>query len=121
NPIGLAAGMDKNAVAIPAWAALGFGAAEVGTLTARPQQGNPRPRLFRLVDDDAIINRMGFNNDGVVPAMDRVAALGAASDPESARPARLRLGLNVGKSRNRELADAAADYRESLQQVWPHA
>ena len=121
NPIGLAAGMDKNAVAVPAWASLGFGAAEVGTLTAQPQQGNPRPRLFRLVDDSAIINRMGFNNEGVVPAMARVAALGAAADPESARPAGLRLGINVGKSRNSELTDAASDYRESLQHVWPHA
>lgn len=121
NPLGLAAGLDKNAVAVPAWAALGFGAAEVGTLTAMPQQGNPRPRLFRLVQDGGIINRMGFNNDGVIPAMARVAALGAAGDAEAARPAGLRLGINVGKSRARPLEEAAADYRETLQHVWPHA
>lgn len=121
NPIGLAAGLDKNAVAVPAWAALGFGAAEVGTLTAVKQEGNPKPRLFRLVNDSAIINRMGFNNDGVATAMARVAALGAANDREAARPAGLRLGINVGKSRARPLGEAAADYRETLQHVWPHA
>lgn len=64
NPLGLAAGMDKDARALGAWWALGFGFAEVGTLTPRPQVGNPKPRLFRLVEDRALINRMGFNNRG---------------------------------------------------------
>ncbi|MBV9653473.1 MAG: dihydroorotate dehydrogenase (quinone), partial [Acetobacteraceae bacterium] len=65
NPIGLAAGFDKNAVAVPGLARLGFGFVETGTVTPRPQRGNPRPRLFRLPQDRAIINRMGFNNGGV--------------------------------------------------------
>src|SRR5690606_23610758 len=64
NPVGLAAGLDKDGVAVPALAALGFGSVEVGTVTALPQPGNPRPRLFRLVEDEALINRMGFNNGG---------------------------------------------------------
>ena len=64
NPVGLAAGFDKNAVALPAWAALGFGFAEVGTITARAQPGNPKPRIFRVPESAAIINRLGFNNDG---------------------------------------------------------
>src|SRR5690554_1122365 len=121
NPLLLAAGMDKNGVAIPAWAALGFGGAEVGTLTMLPQEGNPRPRLFRLRADRAIINRMGFNNDGAAVAARRLAALGKATDSESMRPAGFRVGINVGKSRVRSLEEAAADYRASLELLWPHA
>src|SRR5439155_18399762 len=64
NPVGLAAGFDKNGVAIPAWAALGFGFVEVGTVTAKPRAGNPRPRVFRYPEKEAIINRLGFNNEG---------------------------------------------------------
>src|SRR5262245_7844202 len=64
GPVGLAAGMDKNGLALPAWRALGFGFAEVGTVTAQPQPGNERPRLFRLPASEAIVNRMGFNNEG---------------------------------------------------------
>src|SRR5207248_4410992 len=64
NPIGLAAGLDKNGVAIPAWAALGFGFIEIGTVTAQAQPGNPKPRIFRLSKQKALINRLGFNNDG---------------------------------------------------------
>src|SRR5437868_5195760 len=70
NPIGLAAGFDKNGVAIPAWAALGFGFVEIGTVTAKPQAGNPKPRIFRYREQEALINRLGFNNDGA----DAVAA-----------------------------------------------
>src|SRR5437867_10990433 len=70
NPIGLAAGFDKNGVALPAWAALGFGFIEIGTVTARPQPGNPRPRIFRVPGQASLINRLGFNNDGA----DTVAA-----------------------------------------------
>ena len=68
SPVGLAAGMDKNGVALPAWRALGFGFVEVGTVTAHPQPGNPRPRLFRLVESEGVINRMGFNNLGSAAA-----------------------------------------------------
>lgn len=118
NPLGLAAGMDKDARAVPAWAALGFGSAEVGTVTALPQEGNPRPRLFRVKDDLALINRMGFNNAGARAAADRIRQLGDAADSGSRRPAGLRLGINVGKSRARDLTEAAADYRESLELVW---
>lgn len=115
NPLALAAGMDKNARALPAWAALGFGAVEAGTVTARAQEGNPLPRLFRLPGDLALINRMGFNNEGAAAVAQRLEQLGEE------RPAGLRLGLNVGKSLSTPLADAAADYAESLQLLWPHA
>ena len=74
NRVGLAAGLDKNAEAVAGLFALGFGAVEVGTLTPRPQPGNPRPRLFRLVEDEAVINRMGFNNQGLDAALARIAA-----------------------------------------------
>ena len=77
NPVGLAAGFDKNAVAVPTWAALGFGSAEVGSITARAQPGNPRPRLFRLPGDGAIVNRMGFNNAGAEVVAARLRALTA--------------------------------------------
>lgn len=115
NPLLLAAGMDKNAVAVPAWDALGFAGAEVGTVTLRPQPGNPRPRLFRLPADQAVINRMGFNNEGA----DAVAARLSSLRP--VRPARLQLGVNVGKSLAAELSEAAPDYRGSLERLWPHA
>lgn len=121
NPLMLAAGLDKNAACIPAWAALGFGAAEVGTVTLSRQAGNPRPRLFRLPADAALINRMGFNNEGAKAVRDRLERLGNAADPESDRPARMPVGVNVGKSRDCALEEAAADYRESLRLVWPHA
>ena len=98
NPVGLAAGVDKDARAIPGWFALGFGAVEVGTLTPRPQPGNPKPRLFRLVDDRAIINRMGFNNGGLADALPRVRQ--AKRDGV--------LGVNVGA--NKDSADRIDDY-----------
>src|SRR5215471_15194306 len=75
NPVGLAAGLDKNGVALPAWAALGFGFIEVGTVTAKAQPGNPRPRIFRLPERQALINRLGFNNDGADAVANRLAAL----------------------------------------------
>ena len=75
NPIGLAAGLDKNGVALPAWAALGFGFIEIGTVTAKAQPGNPRPRIFRLPEQQALINRLGFNNDGADAIAHRLAAL----------------------------------------------
>ncbi len=116
NPIGLAAGFDKNADAAAAWPALGFGTADLGTVTARAQPGNPRPRLYRLVAERALINRMGFNN------------LGASAIAGRLRTARARpwwpdapLGINVGKSRDAELHDAVLDYEQALRAVWPVA
>ena len=81
NRVGLAAGMDKNGRALLAWPALGFGFVEVGTVTAQPQPGNDRPRLFRLRDSEAIINRMGFNNAGAAALADRLAGLGPIGVP----------------------------------------
>src|SRR4051795_795596 len=75
NPIGLAAGLDKNGVALPVWAALGFGFIEVGTVTSKPQPGNPKPRMFRLPEQHALINRLGFNNDGAEVIAQRLRAL----------------------------------------------
>lgn len=97
NPIGLAAGVDKDARAIPGLFGLGFGSVEVGTLTPRPQQGNPRPRLFRLVEDRAVINRMGFNNGGLAAALANLPARWPGM-----------LGINVGA--NKDSADRVADY-----------
>ena len=98
NPVGLAAGMDKDARAIPGFFALGFGAVEVGTLTPRPQAGNPRPRLFRLTEDAGVINRMGFNNGGLA------AGVARAQDVRRGGV----LGINVGA--NKDAADRVADY-----------
>ena len=114
NPVGLAAGFDKNAVAVPTWAALGFGFIEVGSVTAHAQPGNPKPRLFRLPDDAALVNRLGFNNEG---------AAAVASRLETLRQSGLQvpLGVNVGKSKVTPLGDAPADYLASLRQLWPYA
>ncbi len=111
NPVGLAAGLDKDGDHIDALAALGFGFIEVGTVTPRPQPGNPRPRLFRLTRAGALINRMGFNNRGVEHLLARV------------RGARYRgvLGINIGKNRDTPVEDAAADYLACLEAVYPHA
>jgi len=102
NPLGLAAGVDKDAVAVPGWYALGLGAVEVGTLTPLPQPGNPRPRLFRLAADAAVINRYGFNNRGFAAAAARLARV---------RPAGV-LGINVGA--NKDAADRIADYEAGV-------
>jgi dihydroorotate dehydrogenase len=108
NPVGLAAGLDKNGAYVDALAALGFGFIEVGTVTPRPQPGNPRPRLFRLPDVDALINRMGFNNDGV----DRLV--------ENVRRSTWRgvLGINIGKNFETPIERAADDYLECLRKVY---
>ena len=110
NPIGLAAGFDKNAVAVHALARLGFGFIETGTVTPRPQAGNPRPRLFRLAADHAVINRMGFNNAGLDAYLARLA--------ERPRGAVL-LGANVGI--NKDGADPERDYPALIAAVAPHA
>jgi dihydroorotate dehydrogenase len=111
NAVGLAAGLDKNGDHIDALAACGFGFIEVGTVTPRPQPGNPRPRLFRLVEDQAIINRMGFNNAGVDYLVNRVRA--------SKRDCII--GINIGKNRDTSLEHAVDDYVSAFEQVYPHA
>ena len=109
NPVGLAAGLDKNGVALPAWEALGFGFVEIGTVTARAQSGNPRPRLFRLPEQAALINRLGFNNDGAEVVATRLRALRKRN-----RWPRVPVGINIGKSWATELEHAADDYLYSL-------
>ena len=111
NPLGLAAGLDKEARAVPAWQALGFGFVEVGTVTALPQPGNPRPRLFRLPADQAIVNRMGFNNGGaeaMAVTLQRLRARGCLEVP---------LGVNLGKSKVTPVEQAPEDYRISFQHL----
>lgn len=111
NPIGLAAGLDKDGACIDGLAALGFGFIEVGTVTPRAQPGNPRPRMFRLPDAGALINRMGFNNGGVEQFVKNVQA------------ARYRgvLGLNIGKNADTPIERAADDYLYCLERVYPFA
>jgi dihydroorotate dehydrogenase len=104
NPVGLAAGFDKNAVGVNLWPSLGFGFVEVGSVTARAQEGNPPPRLFRLPGEQALINRMGFNNDGADAIAVRVPPV----------PHRVPVGVNVGKSRDVELAGAADHHARTL-------
>ena len=115
-PFGLAAGFDKNAVAVKALGELGFSHIEIGTVTAIPQSGNEKPRLFRLTKDRALINRMGFNNDGASVVAARLAKLRAKHS--SNLPI---IGVNIGKSRVVEVADAVADYRESARLLAPQA
>ena len=112
NPIGLAAGLDKNGVALPAWAALGFGFIEIGTVTAKAQPGNPKPRIFRLPEQQALINRLGFNNDGADAIAQRLAAL-----RESGRWPAVPVGINIGKSRTTPLEQATDDYLYSFRML----
>ena len=116
NPIGLAAGFDKSARAVPAWGALGFGFAEVGTVTAVPQPGNPKPRVFRLPADGALVNRLGFNNDGASRVAERLARRALRADPHP-----VPIGVNIGKSRSASPAAAADDYARSADALWPYA
>jgi dihydroorotate dehydrogenase len=109
NPIGLAAGLDKNGVALPAWAALGFGFIEIGTVTAKAQPGNPKPRIFRFPEQQALINRLGFNNDGADAIAQRLAALRV-----SGRWPAVPVGVNIGKSRTTPLEQATDDYLYSF-------
>ncbi|MGH3655067.1 MAG: quinone-dependent dihydroorotate dehydrogenase [Micromonosporaceae bacterium] len=111
SPVGLAAGMDKDGRALPAWPALGFGFTEVGTVTWHPQPGNPRPRVFRLAGSDAIVNRMGFNNHGAQALAERLAALGPLPAP---------LGISIGKSKVTPLPEAVDDYLASLRTLYPY-
>jgi dihydroorotate dehydrogenase len=116
NPIGLAAGFDKNGVALPAWAALGFGFIELGTVTAEPQAGNPKPRIFRLAREMALINCLGFNNDGADAVEQRLGQLRA-----SGRWPAVPVGVNIGKSRATPVDDAAQDYLYSFHKLHPFA
>lgn len=111
NPVGLAAGLDKNGDAIDGFAQLGFGFVEIGTVTPRPQPGNPKPRLFRLPEAEAIINRMGFNNLGVDHLLARVRA--AKFDGV--------LGINIGKNFDTPVERAVDDYLICLEKVYAHA
>jgi len=111
NPVGLAAGMDKDGQALRAWPALGFGFVEVGTVTRDPQLGNERPRLFRLPASEAIVNRMGFNNAGAAALARRLARVGPLPVP---------LGISLGKSQATPLAEAVEDYLASLRVLRGH-
>ncbi|KHK96911.1 diguanylate cyclase [Microbacterium mangrovi] len=114
SPFGVAAGFDKDVVGVRGLAALGFGHVEIGTVTALPQPGNPRPRLFRLIPDRAVVNRMGFNNHGAEAAAARLRRL-------RRRGTRMRIGVNIGKSRVVDVADATADYVRSASLLAPLA
>jgi dihydroorotate dehydrogenase len=114
SPFGIAAGFDKNAVGVRGLAALGFGHVEIGTVTAIPQEGNPKPRLFRLIQDRAVINRMGFNNEGADAAARRLAKLRRGA-PNTV------IGVNIGKSRVVEVENATADYVASATALAPLA
>lgn len=116
NPIGVAAGMDKFGAAVPAWAALGFGFSELGGVTALEQPGNPQPRLFRAVADEAIVNSMGFNNPGAAAMADALAEW-KLRDLWPKHP----VGINLGKSKTTPLDKAAEDYAESFRLLRPHA
>src|SRR5688500_12555215 len=107
GPLGLAAGFDKDAKGVPALLALGFGFVEVGTVTAEAQPGNPKPRLFRLPRDRALVNRMGFNNDGASAAAHRLVR----------RPSAATIGINIGKTKRVAEEDAIADFTASAERL----
>ncbi|WP_422747349.1 quinone-dependent dihydroorotate dehydrogenase [Mycobacterium sp. WMMD1722] len=111
GPLGLAAGFDKNGKGLNTWPALGFGYAEVGTVTARPQPGNPQPRLFRLPEDRALLNRMGFNNEGSARLAERLTRHRGDGV----------VGVNIGKTKTTAPEDAVADYAESARRLGPLA
>lgn len=111
NPVGLAAGLDKNAVAVDGLAAMGFGSIEVGTVTPRPQVGNVKPRLFRLPEHEAIINRFGFNNLGVDAMLDRLAATRYQGV----------LGINIGKNAVTPVENAVDDYLYCMRKIYSRA
>lgn len=113
NPVGLAAGFDKNAIAVQVWPGFGFGFIEIGAVTSNPQPGNPKPRLFRLPEDEALINRLGFNNDGAEVVAARLEAL-----TKNGRP-RIPLGINIGRSRAVQTEKAAADYLATFERLYP--
>lgn len=111
GPLGLAAGFDKNGTGLNTWGAMGFGYAEVGTVTAQPQPGNPKPRMFRLAEDRALLNRMGFNNHGAAALAERLTGH-TASVP---------IGVNIGKTKVTPADEAVEDYALSARLLGPHA
>ncbi len=123
GPLGLAAGFDKDAEGVAALLALGFGSVEIGTVTAQPQPGNPRPRMFRLTRDRALLNRMGFNNGGAEAAARHLRAVRGADSPAGGASARLGgiVGVNIGKTKLVDEEAAAADYAASATALAPLA
>ena len=117
NRVGMAAGLDKNARCIDALGAMGFGFVEVGTVTPKPQPGNPKPRMFRLPEAQALINRLGFNNEGLDAFLRNVQQ--ARFRSQTGR--RLLLGLNIGKNASTPIEQATSDYLTCLEGVYPHA
>ena len=115
GPFGIAAGFDKNAIAVKELGELGFSHVEIGTVTRHPQPGNPKPRLYRLIKDQALINRMGFNNEGADQVARRLTKL---RDSGAKLPV---IGVNIGKSRITELVDAVSDYEYSAKALAPVA
>ncbi len=111
NPVGLAAGLDKNGECIDAFGAMGFGFIEVGTVTPRPQSGNDKPRLFRLKEAEGLINRMGFNNDGVDKLVENIK--GANYDGV--------LGINIGKNKDTPIESGSEDYLICMDKVYQYA
>ncbi len=118
NRVGLAAGLDKNALCIDAFAAMGFGFVEVGTVTPKGQPGNPKPRMFRLPKAQGLINRLGFNNEGLNAFLNNVQA---ARFRQSAKGLPMLLGLNIGKNAATPIEQATDDYLTCLDGVYPHA
>ncbi|MFM2274152.1 MAG: hypothetical protein RL211_24 [Pseudomonadota bacterium] len=126
NRVGLAAGLDKNARCIDGLGAMGFGFVEVGTVTPRPQSGNPKPRMFRLPKANALINRLGFNNDGLDAFIANVQRSALYKERQKAnsrsdRPAPMLLGLNIGKNATTPIEQATQDYLTCLDGVYPYA
>jgi dihydroorotate dehydrogenase len=115
NPVGLAGGFDKNAVAVRTIASFGFGFMEIGAVTALAQPGNPKPRLYRLPQDQALINRLGFNNDGAAAIAQRLRAL-----RENGKPLKIPLGINLGRSKIVQTQDAVADFLSAFDKVFPY-
>jgi dihydroorotate dehydrogenase len=115
NPVGLAGGFDKNAVAVKTIASFGFGFMEIGAVTALAQPGNPKPRLYRLPRDQALINRLGFNNDGAAAIAQRLREL-----RRERTPLRIPLGINIGRSKIVETKNAVADFLDAFEKVFPY-
>ena len=111
NCVGLAAGLDKDGEAIDAFHKMGFGHIEVGTVTPKPQSGNPKPRMFRVKEEEAIINRMGFNNKGVDNLVENLKA----------RRSNILVGVNIGKNKDTPLDEGKNDYLMCMEKVYPHA
>jgi dihydroorotate dehydrogenase len=115
NPVGLAGGFDKNGVAVKTIAGFGFGFTEIGAVTALAQPGNPKPRLYRLPEDQALINRLGFNNEGAKVIADRLRRLRAKG-----RPLKIPLGINIGRSKIVDTENAVADFLSAFDQLYPY-